>query len=97
MRPRTLVCNWVATSFWHHCRRLSIWQIVLFQSSFAIRASIDNLILSEQEITIETPIEMAMRTVHDVAIPLTASVTSIIQKPPARGRFELKQNIPLAH
>ncbi|XP_055814216.1 uncharacterized protein LOC129883617 [Solanum dulcamara] len=36
---------------------------------------------------------MAVRTVRDMAVPLTANVTSSIQKPLARGKFELKQNM----
>ncbi|XP_055822133.1 uncharacterized protein LOC129890651 [Solanum dulcamara] len=36
---------------------------------------------------------MVARTVRDVAVPLIANVTSSIQKPPAGGRFELKQNM----
>ncbi|XP_055808273.1 uncharacterized protein LOC129876805 [Solanum dulcamara] len=36
---------------------------------------------------------MSARTVRYVAVPLTANVTSSIQKSPAGGRFELKQNM----
>ncbi|XP_055826345.1 uncharacterized protein LOC129894714 [Solanum dulcamara] len=36
---------------------------------------------------------MTAKTVCDVAVPLTANIISSIQKPPAEGIFELKQNM----
>ncbi|XP_055814492.1 uncharacterized protein LOC129884175 [Solanum dulcamara] len=45
------------------------------------------------KVPVEIPVEMAARTVCDVAVPLTVNITSRIQKLSSGGRFELKQNM----
>ncbi|XP_055824226.1 uncharacterized protein LOC129892666 [Solanum dulcamara] len=74
--------------FFQRKRRTTASKNLIHKLNLAENHDLEGEVLPE-----ELPAAMAARIVRDVAVPLTANVTSSIQKPPAGGRFELKQNM----